>query len=134
MMALVRGDEAQSPFRAFIYMEPRSSLRDQDVTVGTILFDGTTADGHSYEGTARSYSCGTVPYQVAGSISEDGQSIVLKGKRERFDQSCDSVGMDDDTLLFSFLGSADDAEFAEKLKKPFGAIMNIRSIQLEMMH
>jgi hypothetical protein len=134
VMALVRGDDAHPSFRAFMYVEPRTSLDDNGVIVGTILFDGTSADGRSYEGTARSYSCGTVPYQVAGIVSADARSIVLRGKRQRFDQGCESIGTEDDALLFSFLGSADDPAFSEKLKQPFGAIMNVRSIQLEMMH
>ncbi len=131
VMALLKSD---AKGRAFIYAEPRAALRDTGVEVGTLLFDGTTTDGTVYEGYSRTFSCGTRSYPVSGGVSEDGRLIVMKGKAARFDQSCNSVGADDDTLVFEFLGSASDREFADKLKPPFGNIVPVRSLLLQMMH
>jgi hypothetical protein len=131
VMALIKGNRQG---RAFIYAEPTSGIRAKGVEVGTVLFDGASADGITYTGVARTYSCGTQRYAVNGAVSEGDRSIVLKGKAPMSDQSCESLGVRDDTLVFEFLGSASDPSFTDKLKPPFGNTIGVRSHQLREMH
>lgn len=126
VMALLKGGEPGANFRAFVYAEPRASLQGVGVDVGSILFAGTTPDGSSYRGQARTYSCGTRLYEVTGFVSEDGRRIELKGKAVRFDKLCNPVGFRDDILVFDFLGSARDPRFVGKETSLFGSIVPVR--------
>lgn len=92
---------------AIDYMRPREALLDSGIAEGTRLFDGTSTDGRSISGNARTFSriCGSVPYAVAG--QRDGARIVLNGIAPRFDINCRQTGTRADTLVFSLMENAE---------------------------
>jgi|SRR5581483_1800092 len=90
---------AQSSDRTFTYVTPKSGL---PVPPGTVLFHGTKI-GNLYSGTTRLFSsrCGAIDYAVSGSVSVDGLSITLTGKRPQRGSDCDITGYVPETLIFT---------------------------------
>jgi hypothetical protein len=75
--------------RKFYYETPRPALVDIGVQRGTLFFVGQQK-GRAYRGIARVFSkrCGAIPYSVSGEISEDGRSILVRGKAPSLDGQC----------------------------------------------
>lgn len=75
--------------RKFYYETPRSGLADIGVQRGTLFFVGQQK-GRAYRGIARVFSkrCGAIPYSVSGEISEDSQTILVRGKAPSLDGKC----------------------------------------------
>lgn len=95
---------AEGKRRRFYYREPRSGLRAQGVSKGTLLFDGSR-DGSQYSGTAYIFSkrCGKRAYSVSGFVSDDDKSVTMSGPAPRLDSSCRQAGTRDDLLIFSLI-------------------------------
>jgi Caspase domain len=75
----VMGLIANGDHRTFIYVKPRNGLQTI-IEPGSVLFEGT-ADGKSYNGTARRFRKGLPPnvYSVSGPIKNGGSRVVLTG-------------------------------------------------------
>ena len=87
----------------FVYESPRQGMRDEGVTQGTLLFEGT-ASGNAYKGTAYVFSgrCGTsFAYHVTGDITPDGTQLQLSGQApSRIGPDCRVLGYRTDNLIF----------------------------------
>ena len=94
--------------RRIFYEDPRSILRGAGVQEGTLLFDGYRS-GNKYSGTARRFSkycTSPLPYNVSGSVVGE-KKIVLRGRREVYDEGCRRTGrFTQDSLVFTFLRAA----------------------------
>ena len=90
--------------RRFYYDDPRPGMRDEGVTSGTLLFEGTRT-GDRYTGVAFVFSsrCGRRSYPVAGAVGPDQRSVVLHGEAPRLGASCERIGSRIDTLVFELL-------------------------------
>ncbi len=75
--------------RKFYYETPRPGLIEIGVLRGTLFFVGQQK-GRAYRGIARVFSkrCGATPYSVSGEISEDSQTILVRGKAPSLDGQC----------------------------------------------
>jgi hypothetical protein len=85
------------------YYNPRQGMREEGVTQGTLLFQGTLS-ARQITGTALLFSrlCGTrYPYAVNGTVSEDGRHIEMSGSRPVINASCKIVGQKRDELMFT---------------------------------
>ena len=72
----------------FRYKTPRRELVDMGIRRGTLFFVGQKR-GRGYRGMTMVFSrCGVTPYSVSGEISEDGQTILLRGKAPSLDEKC----------------------------------------------
>jgi hypothetical protein len=72
----------------FHYETPRRELVEMGVQRGTLFFVGQKG-GRGYRGFTMVFSrCGVSPYSVRGEISEDGQTILLRGKAPSLDERC----------------------------------------------
>lgn len=91
--------------RQFYYERPRQGMRDEGVSAGTLLFEGTR-NGDAYSGTAFVFSrvCGRLAYRVSGAASSDNRSITLHGQAPRLGSGCRVIGYRADELTFQFLG------------------------------
>jgi serine/threonine protein kinase len=96
---------AEGSHRQFIYEYPRALMADQGVVQGTVLFDGRRS-GYTYSGTAYRYlrGCGSIAYEVWGTISADNRSVTLHGRAPHRNRSCEVAGYTDDELVFTFTG------------------------------
>lgn len=96
---------ASGPAREFRYHEPRVGMQQEGVDPGTVLFSGIKS-GNTYSGTAFIFSrrCGAHPYQVSGTITDDGREVTMLGTAPAtFNASCHPVLYRQDVLVFSFL-------------------------------
>ena len=75
--------------RKLYYETPRPGLVDLGVQRGTLFFVGQQK-GRAYRGIARVFSkrCGAIPYSVSGEMSEDSQTILVRGKAPSVDGKC----------------------------------------------
>lgn len=73
---------------AIVYAEPKPSLAAIGVQPGTLLFDGTWANG-VVRGRVRVFNlvCGAIPYEVSGGLDPSG-ALVLRGPQLRVNQFC----------------------------------------------
>jgi uncharacterized caspase-like protein len=87
--------------RRFVYDNPRQGIREEGVTSGTLLFDGTRS-GDNYSGSAHIFSsrCGRRAYRVSGSVSSDQRTVTMAGQAPRLGRNCETVGYKDDELVF----------------------------------
>jgi hypothetical protein len=92
--------------RDFTYETPSAKMRQTGVTSGTLLFNGTNQNGR-YSGTAYVFSkyCGEpLPYDVSGSVKDNGTKIEMTGKREIFAKGCIATGRyTTDKLIFTYI-------------------------------
>ena len=70
---------------------------------GTLLFDGRK-DGDTYSGRSRIFNtkCGTIPYDVSGTVSADQRRVEMTGQRPVLDDSCRVTRTETDVLVFEF--------------------------------
>lgn len=106
--------------RIFRYHEPKAELRERGVKRGTLLME-VTRTGDDLEGKAFVFStrCGPRPYEVSGTVADDGKSIKLTGQAPTsFDEDCDAASFRDDVLEFFLDGDApvDDSAFAKRIE------------------
>jgi hypothetical protein len=100
--------KAKGEERSFVYLEPRSGLRQAGVEQGSVLFKGWEKNNR-YKGTAYLFSrkCGTVGYAVEGRISESSRSLTLTGRAPRRNAKCETIGHRNDALVFKVHGLAE---------------------------
>lgn len=98
--------EASGQRRMFYYESPRPSL---PVEPGVLLFQGSRS-GNTYEGTAYHFSakCGTIAYQVRGSVSGDQTTVELYGRPPVRNSACVVTGHSDETLVFTYKPEVDE--------------------------
>jgi hypothetical protein len=77
------------PSREFYYQKPRPGMLDAGARPGSLLFRGQVSKGQ-FLGTAYIFNahCGPIPFDVEGSILDDGERIVLTGQAPRVGQNC----------------------------------------------
>jgi hypothetical protein len=94
---------ASATDRQFVYYEPRQGMIDVGVRAGTVLFSGKR-QGNSYSGSAYIFTphCGTLRYEVTGTVSEDDRQVTLHGNVPTTNSMCEVVGYKDDTLIFTY--------------------------------
>ena len=75
--------------RKFYYETPRPELVKIGVQRGTLFFVGRQ-QGRAYRGIALVFSkqCKATPYSVRGEISQDNQTIVMRGNAPSLDAKC----------------------------------------------
>jgi hypothetical protein len=91
--------------REFYYENPREGMREEGVTSGTLLFEGSR-NGNSYSGTAYVFlrGCGRRGYRVNGSVSNDDRIVKMYGQAPRLDAGCKLIGYRADELVFELIG------------------------------
>jgi hypothetical protein len=87
--------------REFRYSVPDRRL---PVKPGTLLFSGMK-NGNVYAGKALAWTrrCGSLSYDVSGTVSEDQRRVTLYGKAPQIDQRCKVVSYRDEVLAFNFV-------------------------------
>jgi hypothetical protein len=93
--------ESNGASRRFLYVAPHEGLRKAGVREGTVEFQGTQ-NGNLYDGTAYVFSrvCGAIGYHVSGFVTQDGQSITLRGSVPYYDSQCRPSGGRDGVLSY----------------------------------
>jgi hypothetical protein len=114
MRLVADGDQRQ-----LLYERPRQILRGAGVQQGTVLFDGYRV-GNKYKGTAKRFSknCSApLPYEVSGTVVTETK-VVLKGRREVYDDNCRPTGrFKTDTLVFKYLSASQETTTVPQTKK-----------------
>lgn len=91
--------------RTFRFLQTASSLSKTNASRGSILFDGMTSNGKDYQGTAYAfYECGSKPFEVSGSLTEDGKSIKLTGRTDEVDDRCSPKGTSEVEIRIDMVG------------------------------
>lgn len=93
--------DAIDDLRAFIYMNPRAGLLQENVSAETVLFTGERV-GNAYAGTAFVFNraCGQLEYAVRGRVEDDEHRVVLQGQAPIVGPGCKVAGTRPDTLVF----------------------------------
>ena len=88
--------------RELYYDKPRPGMAAVGAQPGSLLFRGTFANGN-YTGTAFIFSknCGSLPYQVSGPVTNNYETITLRGQAPSADASCNVTKTTPDTLEFA---------------------------------
>jgi hypothetical protein len=88
--------------RELYYDKPRPGMAAVGAQPGSLLFRGVFSNG-SYTGTAFifSKSCGSLPYQVSGPVTNNYETITLRGQAPSADASCNVTKTTPDTLEFA---------------------------------
>ena len=102
--------------REFYYQKPRPGMLDAGARPGSLLFRGQVSNGQ-FLGTAYIFSphCGSIPFNVEGSILDDGERIVLTGQAPRVGQNCRTHASYKSDLEFKRSKSADATQSQEPL-------------------
>jgi Trypsin-like peptidase domain len=97
--------KASGDIRQFVYETPRAGLIPMGVRKGTLLFDGRK-EGDTYVGRAHVFSktCQPTPYFVSGNISNDDQTVTLRGRVPVLDDRCNVKSYNENTLKFRYRG------------------------------
>ena len=105
--------------RKFYYETPRPELVEIGVQRGTLFFVGQQK-GRAYRGTALAFSnrCGAIPYSVRGEISEDNQTIVVRGKAPNLDGKCRVKSTWEATLMLVRIGQQSSAPVSTISRPP----------------
>ncbi len=93
------------------YHMPREGMREEGVTSGTLLFDGTIT-GSSIRGTARNFlrECGEALYRVEGYLEGNKRRIVLTGTAYYVNRNgCNKTGTFRDRLVFDYVRESSEA-------------------------
>lgn len=107
VMYLVANDSA----REFYYQRPRPGMLEAGALPGTLLFRGQIKNGE-LSGTAYLFNprCGAVPFEVKGSILDNGERILLTGQAPRVGQDCKAYGYHASDLEFRLLKRTEEAQ------------------------
>lgn len=91
--------------RTFRFLQTAQSLSKTSASRGSILFDGMSANGRDYEGTAYVFhECGSKPFKATGLLAEDGKSIRLTGRASKVDEKCSPAGTGDVEIRLDLVG------------------------------
>jgi hypothetical protein len=100
--------------RQFYYQKPRPGMLEAGARPGSLLFRGQVDNGQ-YSGTAYLFNphCGAIPFQVKGSVLDNGERIMLTGQVPQVGRNCRIHGSYTGNLEFSRLKQADVAQAQE---------------------
>jgi hypothetical protein len=95
---------ANGPSREFYYQKPRPGMLEAGARPDALLFKGQIEDGR-LSGTAYLFNthCGQVPFEVKGSIVDNGGRVVLTGQVPRVGRNCQASGYYASTLEFKII-------------------------------
>jgi hypothetical protein len=102
---------ANGSSRELYYQKPRAGMLEVGVRSDSLLFRGEIKD-EQFSGTAYIFNaqCGQVPFEVKGSILDNGARIVLTGQAPRVGRNCLASGHYISTLEFKLLRSTEVAQ------------------------
>jgi hypothetical protein len=102
---------ANGSSREFYYKKPRPGMLEVGAHPDSLLFKGQINDGQ-FSGTAYLFNahCGQVPFEVNGTILDNGGRVVLTGQAPRVGRNCQAYGNYTSTLEFRLLKTTEVAQ------------------------
>jgi hypothetical protein len=103
--------------RTFRFLQTSGSLSSTSASRGSVLFDGTTLNGKDYTGTAYAFGkCGTKPFEVTGSIAQDGKTITLTGRTSSYDEGCSVTDTGNVDIRLELIGLSSSSRLFADIK------------------
>ncbi len=102
---------ANGSSREFYYQKPRPGMLEAGAHPDSLLFRGQIDNGQ-ISGTAYVFNthCGQLPFEVKGSLLDNGERIVLTGQAPRIGRNCEAYGSYTSTLEFKLLKTTEIAQ------------------------
>ena len=103
-------------FREFHYRKPRPGMLEVGARPDSLLFRGQVDNGQ-YVGTAYIFNphCGAIPFQVKGSVLDNGDRITLTGQAPQVGRNCRTHGSYSNNLEFRRLKPTEAVQSQEPL-------------------
>ena len=121
---------ANGSSREFYYQKPRPGMLDAGARPGSLLFRGQVNSGQ-YSGTAYFFNphCGSIPFEVKGTILEDEEQIVLTGQAPRVGRDCQTYGSYTSNLEFRRLTPTEAVQSEEPLAAAQPPVVGVSKIE-----